>query len=125
MKILLVNPPRWNELVGKNPSIIEKHRGFNPPLGLLYLASSLKKNTRFEVEVFDTQPLELTYPQLESVLAQKPFDVVGISAMSFSMPFRRPGRSRKSGRVPCRSSAERMFIFFPKRQSAWMASILP
>jgi radical SAM superfamily enzyme YgiQ (UPF0313 family) len=85
MKVLLINPPRWNELVGKNPSIIEKHRGFNPPLGLLYLASSLKMNTRFEVEVLDTQPLELTYPQLEDVLAQKPFDIVGISAMSFTL----------------------------------------
>ena len=44
MKILLVNPPRQNELVGKNPSIIEKHRGFSPPLGLLYLASAIKKS---------------------------------------------------------------------------------
>ena len=43
MKILLINPPRWNELVGKNPSIIEEHRGFNPPLGLLYIASSAQK----------------------------------------------------------------------------------
>jgi radical SAM superfamily enzyme YgiQ (UPF0313 family) len=85
MKILLVNPPRWNELVGKNPSIIEKHRGFNPPLGLLYLAASLKKNTAFDVEVLDTQPLELTYPQLEKVLSEKDFDVVGISAMSFTL----------------------------------------
>ncbi|MGB7294723.1 MAG: radical SAM protein [Candidatus Aminicenantales bacterium] len=85
MKVLLVNPPRWNELVGKNPSIIEKHRGFNPPLGLLYLASSLKKSTRFEFEVLDCQPLELTYPQLESVLSRKSFDVVGISAMSFTL----------------------------------------
>jgi radical SAM superfamily enzyme YgiQ (UPF0313 family) len=85
MKILLINPPRWNELVGKNPSIIEKHRGFNPPLGLLYLASSLKRDTRFEVDVLDAQPLELTYPQLEDVLAQKSFDIVGISAMSFTL----------------------------------------
>ncbi len=85
MKILLINPPRWNELVGKNPSIIERHRGFNPPLGLLYLASSLKKNSRVEVEVLDTQPLELTYPQMEFLLSQKSFDVVGISAMSFTL----------------------------------------
>ncbi len=85
MKILLVNPPRWNELVGKNPSIIEKHRGYNPPLGLLYLASSLKKNTAHEVEVLDTQPLELNYSQLEFLLSQKNFDVVGVSAMTFTL----------------------------------------
>jgi anaerobic magnesium-protoporphyrin IX monomethyl ester cyclase len=85
MKILLINPPRWNELVGKNPSIIEKHRGFNPPLGLLYLSASLNKLTRFEVEVLDAQPLKLTYPLLEQLLAKKFFDVVGVSAMSFTL----------------------------------------
>ncbi len=85
MKVLLINPPRWNELVGKNPSIIERHRGFNPPLGLLYLAASLEKNSRLEVEVLDAQPRQLTYAQLESVLARKSFDVVGISAMSFTL----------------------------------------
>ncbi len=85
MKILLINPPRWNELVGKNPSIIEKHRGFNPPLGLLYLASSIKKFTPYEVEVLDTQSLKLTYSQLETYLKEKSFDVVGISAMTFTL----------------------------------------
>jgi len=85
MKLLLINPPRWNELVGKNPSIIEKHRGFNPPLGLLYLAASLQKQTTFEVEILDTQPLELSYRQLEDVLSKKSFDVVGVTAMTFTL----------------------------------------
>lgn len=85
MKILLINPPRWNELVGKNPSIIEKHRGFNPPLGLLYLASAIKKLTSFDVEVLDTQPSAMTYPQLEDYLGRKYYDVVGISAMTFTL----------------------------------------
>lgn len=85
MRILLINPPRWNELVGKNPSIIEKHRGFNPPLGLLYLAESIKNNTPFEVDVLDAQPLGLSYSQLEKHLSIHPYDVVGISAMSFTL----------------------------------------
>ena len=85
MKILLLNPPRWNELVGKNPSIIEKHRGFNPPLGLLYLASTIKKITNYDVEVLDAQPLKLTYSQLENYFREKSFDVVGISAMTFTL----------------------------------------
>ncbi len=85
MKILLINPPRWNELVGKNPSIIEKHRGFNPPLGLLYLAASIRKNTDFDVEVLDVQPFKWTYPQLENHLKGKTFDVVGITAMTFTL----------------------------------------
>lgn len=85
MKILLINPPRWNELVGKNPAIIEKHRGFNPPLGLLYLASSIKENTDFDVEVLDTQPSKWTYPQLEDHLKGKVFDAVGITCMTFTL----------------------------------------
>jgi len=85
MKILLINPPRWNELVGKNPAIIEKHRGFNPPLGLLYLAASIKKNTNFDVKILDTQPFKWTYPQLEDYLKGTSFDVVGITVMTFTL----------------------------------------
>ncbi|OQX79594.1 MAG: hypothetical protein B6D56_06795 [Candidatus Omnitrophica bacterium 4484_70.1] len=85
MRILLINPPRWNELMGKNPSIIEKHRGFNPPLGLLYLASTIKKFTNYEIEILDTQPLKLTYSQLESLLKDKFYDIVGISTMTFTL----------------------------------------
>lgn len=85
MKILLINPPRWNELVGKNPSIIEKHRGFNPPLGLLYLASAIKKMTNYKLEVVDTQPLKWSYSRLREYLEGKSFDVIGIPVMSFTL----------------------------------------
>ncbi|MCX7973941.1 MAG: B12-binding domain-containing radical SAM protein [Candidatus Aminicenantes bacterium] len=85
MRILLINPPRWNELVGKNPAIIEKHRGFNPPLGLLYLAASIKKNTSHEIEVLDAQPLQWTYRELETYLKGKTYDLVGISVMTFTL----------------------------------------
>ncbi|MDH4271127.1 MAG: B12-binding domain-containing radical SAM protein, partial [Candidatus Aminicenantes bacterium] len=85
MKILLLNPPRLNELVGKNPAIIEKHRGFNPPLGLLYLAASIKKQTSYEVDVLDAQPLGWNYEELTENLRDKYYAVVGISTMSFTL----------------------------------------
>ncbi len=85
MKALLINPPRWNELVGKNPSIIEKHRGFNPPLGLLYLAASLRKFSSHEVEVLDTQPPRFTYEQLRRHLEGRSYNVIGVSAMTFTL----------------------------------------
>ena len=56
LRVLLINPPRFNELIGKNPAIVEKHRGFNPPLGLLQLAGYLEEHTRHHVEVLDVQP---------------------------------------------------------------------
>ncbi len=30
MRILLINPPRENELLGNNPAIIDEERGHNP-----------------------------------------------------------------------------------------------
>ena len=47
MYVLLINPPRFNELIGKNPAIIETHRGFNPPLGILSLGGYLQSNTNY------------------------------------------------------------------------------
>ena len=85
MNILLINPPRWNEILGKNPSLIEKHRGFSLPLGLLYLVSAIKKFTDYQVEVLDTQPFQYTYSQLEDYFKKKSYDIVGISTMTFTL----------------------------------------
>jgi len=55
MKVLLINPPSENEIIGNNPPIIEEERGYNPPLGLLYVAAYLEKFTEHSMEVLDTQ----------------------------------------------------------------------
>ena len=85
MKVLLINPPRFYELVGKNPAIIEDHRGYNPPLGILSLAGYLQKKTSHEIEVFDAQPYEYGYAELKNVLSKKMGDVVGITTMTFTL----------------------------------------
>jgi radical SAM superfamily enzyme YgiQ (UPF0313 family) len=85
MRVLLVNPPRFYELIGKNPAIIEDHRGYNPPLGILSLAGYLEKNTDHEIDVLDTQPYEYGYADLKSVFQSKMGDVVGITAMTFTL----------------------------------------
>ena len=61
MKVLLINPPRENEIIGNNPSIIEEERGYNPPLGLLYVAGYLEKNTNHNITVIDSQVEKLNY----------------------------------------------------------------
>ena len=66
MKILLINPPRFNEIIGNNPSIIEEERGYNPPLGLLYLASYIQKHTYYQVRIIDAQVERLDYKALQS-----------------------------------------------------------
>lgn len=86
MKVLLINPPAFNELMGNNPPIIESERGYNPPLGLLLLAGYLMEhNTNHEVIAIDAQVEELSYPQLEQRIRSLDFDIVGITAMTFTM----------------------------------------
>jgi anaerobic magnesium-protoporphyrin IX monomethyl ester cyclase len=85
MKVLLINPPRENEIIGNNPSIIEEERGHNPPLGILYLAGYLVKHTSHEVEILDAQVENVSYGDLrDRVLAARP-DVVGITTMTLTL----------------------------------------
>ena len=68
MKVLLINPPAENTVLGNNPTIIDEERGYNPPLGLLYIAAYLQENSSHEVEVIDSQAEELNYSQLAKEL---------------------------------------------------------
>ena len=85
LRVLLLNPPRFGELIGKNPAIVEKHRGFNPPLGILSLAGYLEDHGSFHLDLLDAQPRRYTYPELEALLRERPADVVGITAMTFTL----------------------------------------
>ncbi len=85
MKVLLINPPRENELTGNNPALIDEARGFNPPLGLLYLAGYLEKHTSHRVEICDAQVEELSYPRLKERIESSSPDLVGLTAMTFTL----------------------------------------
>jgi hypothetical protein len=67
MKVLLINPPRLNEIMGNNPSIVEEERGYNPPLGLLYVAAFMERHTKHNVSVIDSQVDKLDYSSLQSL----------------------------------------------------------
>jgi len=86
-KVLLINPPRFHELIGKNPAVLEKHRGFNPPLGLLQLARYVESNSQHKVDVLDCQPPGWNYDELVRVLGRRldGVDVVGMTAMTFTL----------------------------------------
>ena len=77
MKVLLINPPSFKEILGNNPAIIEEERGYNPPLGLLYVAAYLETQGRHEVAVIDSQVEELSYEQLAARIRAYGPDVVG------------------------------------------------
>ncbi|MFC1668660.1 B12-binding domain-containing radical SAM protein, partial [Chlamydiota bacterium] len=85
MKVLLINPPSENEIIGNNPQIIEEERGFNPPLGLLYIAAYLEKWSDHEVVVIDAQVENLSYENLAFKVKEINPDVVGITAMTLTL----------------------------------------
>jgi len=85
MNILLINPPDINTLVGNNPEIIETERGYNPPLGLLYLASYILKYTNHNVKVLDCQVNELKFEDIKNEIKNISPSVVGMTAMSFTI----------------------------------------
>lgn len=85
MRILLINPPRENELLGNNPAIIDEERGYNPPLGLLYLAGYVERFSDHRVEVLDAQVEELSYEALQQEVVYRRPDVVGLTAMTFTL----------------------------------------
>jgi anaerobic magnesium-protoporphyrin IX monomethyl ester cyclase len=86
MKILLINPPRHNEILADNPAFIDEERGYNPPLGLLYLAGYLKENSHHQVFGLDAQVERLDYNDefKRKILEINP-EVVGITAMTFTL----------------------------------------
>jgi len=84
-KVLLINPPAKHTLVGNNPKFLDEERGHNPPLGLLYLAAMVEERSPHQVCVVDAQVEELSYEELAGHLEGESPDLVGITAMTFTL----------------------------------------
>lgn len=68
------------------PDVVAEERGTIPPLGMMYLASHLEKEG-IDVEILDTQFKEFDdYKIIEQEIARRKPDVVGIQALTFSLP---------------------------------------
>jgi len=85
MKILLVQPGQKQALQGNNPAVIEKERGKNPPLGLLYVASMIEQTGRHQVKVLDLNIPDLDLTFFRNYLQQENFDVLGITITTFTL----------------------------------------
>ena len=86
MRILLINPPRHNEILTDNPAFIDEERGFNPPLGLLYLAGYLKSRSEHQIFGLDAQAEGLDYnDEFKQRIKNANPALVGITAMTFTL----------------------------------------
>ena len=56
-----------------------------PPLGLLYLAGSIKKNTNFEICILDAKANQWSLEELEVAIINESPDIVGITVTSFTL----------------------------------------
>ncbi len=82
LRVVLLQPPAKGAIKSLLPQIDEDGDGigFKPPLGILYVASTLKAKSPHEVLVIDAMAEHLDFNELlQKVLAFQP-DVVGVSA---------------------------------------------
>lgn len=85
MKILLLNPPAFNEITTQVSRFVSGESSMQPPLGLMYIAALLISKGFDDVKIIDSQAEKLSYDEIgERVLKEKP-DMVGMTAMTFTM----------------------------------------
>lgn len=85
MRILLINPRIDNMITTNIPCFVDEQRGYNPPLGLMYVAAYTEQHTDHEIEILDMLAEEVTYAQLESELRKRKPDIVGITTTTFTL----------------------------------------
>jgi radical SAM superfamily enzyme YgiQ (UPF0313 family) len=84
MNVLLIYPPTYNMLKTNVPEIIDEETGLYPPLGLMYVASYVEKNTDHRIEILDTQVERMTYDEIAQNIKLRGPDIVGIQTTSFT-----------------------------------------
>lgn len=86
MKVLLLYPPNFYHTKSVLPEVIEGERGYNPPLGLLYLAGYMQKfSPEIELKVIDCLAEEIDYEEIEKRIKDFAPDVIGVSVMTFTL----------------------------------------
>lgn len=85
MKILLVNPPAYNEITTQVSRFVSGESSLQPPLGLMYIAAVLLADGFANVKIIDSQAENLSYKELEKRISQEQPDVVGMTAITFTM----------------------------------------
>ena len=86
MKIVLVYPPFLHSIETTLPEFVDENEGSFPPLGLLYLASYIKKYEKdCDISVIDAVSQKISHNAVvQKILACSP-DLVGISCWTFSL----------------------------------------
>ena len=86
MKILLVNPPVEKVVTSSFPKCFHDIRGIQPPLGLLYIASYLKKTKpHCEIKIYDAIAEVYSEANFQKLLHDYCPDIVGVQIFTFTL----------------------------------------
>jgi len=85
MKVLLISPPGEETIKSDLIHLIHEERGINPPIGLLYVATSIKENSDHKVEVLDASVDKLSMEQIGKEIKKSNPDIVGMTLSTFSL----------------------------------------
>ena len=85
MKLLLINPPADNEIRTQVTRFVSGESSMQPPLGLLYIAAYMKDRGYSDIQVLDCQGEGISYSALSHRIAGRQPDIVGMTAMTFTM----------------------------------------
>lgn len=85
VRVVLIQPPLLNLVAAATPDYVDKNRGHNPPLGLLYIQAAIEKS--HHESYFLDGNLE-GWSHQETARRALSFDpgVIGIQAMTFTLP---------------------------------------
>jgi len=84
-KVLLINPPMLNHLATTLPDFAVEEQGCFPVLGLLYIATCLKKQIPdIELRILDSLALKKNYEDIKKEITDFRPDIVGVPAWTFS-----------------------------------------
>ena len=85
MNVLLINPPIENMITTNIPAFVDTERGYNPSLGIMYIAAYAEKYTDHKIEILDMIVEEMGYDTLENEIKKRKPDIVGITTTTFTL----------------------------------------
>jgi len=85
MRVLLINPPIKNIITPELPLFVRQNEGIFPPLGLMYIASYLRKNVDCTVKILDTLAEKMDYGTIERHIRDFNPSIVGVTTHTHNL----------------------------------------
>ena len=85
MKVMLIAAPGKETIKSDLIHLIHEERGVNPPIGLLYVATSIKRNSNHNVRILDAAVDKLTLKEIGVQIKEFAPDIIGMTVSTFSL----------------------------------------